>query len=84
MLKNIDEEQREFIREIDNVKVKGRARLITLYESFANDTAELIDKKLATLPDFLMGWTTTEQESWKTRVIIFLNARQKHQRILYP
>lgn len=53
--KNIKEEEREFIREIDNVKVKGRARLITLYESFSNDTPELIDKKLTTLPDFLMG-----------------------------
>lgn len=55
VFKNIEDEQREFIREIDNVKVKGRARLITLYESFANDAPELIDKKLATLPDFLMG-----------------------------
>ncbi len=55
MLRSLDDVTRYHTRFLDRVQVKGKKKLVTVYEVFDNDSLEVIERKLQTKVSFETG-----------------------------
>ncbi len=63
--------QNYHIRMIDQVQVKGKSELVTVYEVFDADETEILDKKLQTLPKYEEAMFLYQQKSFRQAALLF-------------
>lgn len=72
---NLPEKEKEFLREVDSVIVKGKTNAVKIFECFANDSEDLKIQKKKCIKEFTEAVSFLEAEDYVTALDKFLKLK---------
>ena len=71
----LQEDNKEYLREIDSVVVKGKTNSVKIFECFQVDSDDLIEKKIHSRKEFTEAVSFLESEDYETALEKFLKLK---------
>jgi hypothetical protein len=71
----LQEDNKEYLREIDSVVVKGKTNSVKIFECFKIDSDDLIEKKIHSRKEFTEAVSFLESEDYETALEKFLKLK---------